>query len=101
MPPSGPSPQPEETCHITWKPDFRKWTLTPSSGPHPEPDEPRYVELQYDVMQLPAANSRQSTSINEAQSKHIIEQESELKSSSVCLPCRREGVTGVVPYRVI
>ena len=68
---------------------------------HPEPDELRYVELQYDVMQLPAANSRQSSSINEAQSKHISEQVSELRSSSVCLPCRLEGVTGVVPYKVI
>jgi hypothetical protein len=40
---------------------------TPPLDPtHPEPDEPRYVEPQYDVMQLPAANPRQSTSANEA-----------------------------------
>ena len=71
------------------------------AGPHPQPDELRYVEPLYDVTSLPAANSRQSTSINESQSKHISEQVSELKSSSVSLPCRREGVTGVVPYKVI
>ena len=39
---------------------------SPPAGPHPEPDELRYVEPQYDVMQLPAVNSRQSTSTNEA-----------------------------------
>ena len=73
----------------------------PPCGPHPEPDELRYVEPQYDVMQLPAAYLRQSTSINEVQSKHINEQESVLRSSYVCLPCRQEGVTSVVPYKVI
>jgi len=128
-PPAGPHPEPKETCHLLWKPDFRKWPhlqldpiLSPRKlvifygttilenrapppffqlDPHPEPDELRYVEPQYDVMQLPAANSRQPTSIKEAQSKHVTEQVSELRSSSVCLPCRLEGVTGVVLYKVI
>ena len=89
-----------EICHLLWNHDFRKWLPHPPLDPHPEPDELRYVEPQYDVMQLPAANSRQPSLINEAQSKHISEQVPELRSSSVCLPCRLEGVTAVVPYKV-
>ena len=94
-------PEPEETFHLLWNPDFTKWSLTTPLGPILSPMNCGTLNRKNDVRQLTAANSRQSTSINEAQSKHISEQLSELNSSSVCLPCRRERVTGVVPYEVI